>query len=385
MRFLKATTLFNGKENLPAGSVLVIDDAQRLKDIVHESQVEAGNIEHLEGILMPGFVNAHCHLELSHLKEQIAQHTGLPEFAKQVITRRNSFSKEQINEHMQDADRAMWQSGIVAVGDISNGSDSFQIKAQSPVMYHSFVELIGLNPANRDVIFDKGLALLQELKQHDLRGSLAPHAPYSTSTQLIKKIADFDAQQQLPLSIHNQESDEETKFFNNQPNGFHELFRFLGLDLSWYSAPGGTSLQAYAPELSNDAPSLLVHNTTTTADDLQIAQHKTIFWCFCPGANQYIENRLPDYSVFKNHSDKICLGTDSLASNHQLDVLTEANIILKHNAVFPAAELLRALTSNAAAALGLSDQFGTFIIGKNTGLNLIALKDPQLQFIKKIT
>lgn len=384
MRFLKANTLFNGKKTLSGDSVLVIDNNNLIKEIVSETVVEKSNIEQLNGILMPGFVNTHCHLELSHLKGQVPMHTGLPEFAKHIIITRNKFGKDEIEERAKAADAEMFKNGIVAVGDISNGSDSFTTKTQSPVFYHTFIELIGLNPASQTMIFDKGLETLELLKQKGLRGSLAPHAPYSTSTDLIKKIAEYDAGLSLPLTIHNQESEEETKFFNGQPSGFDDLYKFLGLDLSWYKAPNQSSLQSYVDQLSATQPSVLVHNTFTQPQDILAAKSKAVYWCFCPGANAYIENGLPDFSRFVNHTHAICFGTDSLASNTQLDVLQEANLVLKQSPVFTPEIILQALTSNAAEALGIADKFGSFIPGKNAGLNLVEFKNSQLQLIKKI-
>lgn len=187
MRFLKADSVFDGKKFLPLNSILVLDNHNLLKEITGEQAVEKSNIEHFKGTITPGFVNAHCHLELSHLKNKILKNTGLPGFAKQVIMQRNNFSKEEIVQKMETADAGMWQNGIVAVGDISNGDSSFETKTQSNIFYHTFVELIGLDPARQELIFDKGLEVLQALKNHNLQGSLAPHAPYSTSTALIKK------------------------------------------------------------------------------------------------------------------------------------------------------------------------------------------------------
>lgn len=383
MRFLKANSLFNGEKFLPGDTVLVLDDSDLLQDIVHENDVEQGNIERFEGIVTPGFVNVHCHLELSHLKNRIPQHTGLPGFAKQVIVQRGNFSPEDMAERMQAADLEMLQNGIVAVGDISNGDSSFATKANSRLFYHTFIELIGLDPLRSELIFNKGTEMLQALKNHNLHGSLAPHAPYSTSTELIKAIADYNKKTAVPFTIHNQESQEETRFFNGRENGFNELFSFLGLDISWFKAPGVTSLQSYVNVLT-EKPSVLVHNTFTSAADLAAAASKNIFWCFCPGANLYIENSLPDFNLFKGQEHKICFGTDSLASNTQLDVIAEANLVLKNTAVFSTETILSSLTSNAAKALNIQDNFGNFIIGKNAGLNLISLKNEQLQFIKKI-
>ena len=309
MRFIKADKIFDGKQFLKGGVALALNNDNSLEALVSMQDLDAGKVEQLEGILMPGFVNSHCHLELSHMKGLIPQHTSLPEFGKQVIRSRNSFTKEEQQEHMLAADRAMWQNGIVAVGDISNNAASFDQKAGSNIFYHTFLELIGLDPERAGLIFENGLELEKELKLQGLKGSLAPHAPYSSSRALIAKIAAYDESHQHPFSIHNQESDEETKFFMGEKSGFEDLFAFLGIDITWFKAPGHSSLQDYAATLPA-TPALLVHNTVTTVPDIAAASAANAFWCFCPAANQYIEARLPDFNLFGSLPDRICIGTD---------------------------------------------------------------------------
>lgn len=383
MRFITADRIFDGHRFLNENAVLVLGERSHFVEIVNSKDLDAANIERLEGIITPGFVNAHCHLELSHLKNKVPEHIGLPSFARQIILQRNKCAPEEIREAHKQADREMWSKGIVAVGDISNAEDSFAQKVESHIFYHTFIELIGLNPANANLVFERGLELFKKLKDHQLKGSLAPHAPYSTSNHLIKKIADFDKEQDLPLSIHNQESEEELKFFMGEKSGFDELYKFLNLDVSWFKAPHQSSLQAYAAQLS-DKKSLLIHNTFTSSDDFKHLENKNIFWCFCPCANLYIGNQLPDFTLFKQLQNSICLGTDSLASNKQLDLIAEANEILKVTTVFSLETLLQALTFNAAEVLGISHAFGQLVKNRNAGLNLISHKNNQLQFIKKI-
>jgi cytosine/adenosine deaminase-related metal-dependent hydrolase len=384
MRFIQADRVFSGKLFLPEGTVLVVDNQNLLKDIVRADEVERSNIERLDGLLSPGFVNTHCHLELSHLKGRIPRHTGLPAFGKQVISQRNNFKKKEISEHVQQADLEMWNNGIVAVGDIGNGEDSFEKKAASKIFYHTFIELIGLNPTVSESVFNKGQELLQILKRYDLRGSLAPHAPYSVSTELISRIADYDAQKNLPFSIHNQESQDETLFFNGKKSGFDELYAFLNVDVSWFKAPKTSSLTSYADVL-NRGRSILVHNTYTEEKDISLTKNKNVYWCFCPGANKYIEGRLPGLSMFVKEEDKICLGTDSLASNSQLDLISEANLILNATNQISQEAILQALTYNAAEALGISENYGQFTVGKNAGINHLNIKNGQLHFIRKLT
>lgn len=383
MRFLQADQIFNGKNFLSPAQVLVLDDRNNFVESISEDQVEKLNIQRFKGILTPGFVNTHCHLELSHLKGKIPQHTGLPAFGKQVITLRSQLQAEEIAEHMQEADQKMWERGIAVVGDISNDSSSFEVKAISKINYHTFIELIGLKPDTASGIFEKGLVLHSLLKEYGIQGSLAPHAPYSTSKELIAMISEFDQKHSYPFSIHNQESDEEHKFFFGEANGFTDLFQFLGLDLSWHKAPKTSSLKYYSKTLAAQK-NILVHNTCSSKEDLETVSGKGIYWCFCPTANAYIENSHPDYSLFKTYSNNICLGTDSLASNHSLDLVAEANLIFSSTKIYSLENILQFMTFNSAQALNLQENYGQLLVGKNSGLNHIQFSNNSLTFIKKI-
>ena len=383
MRIISANSIFTGINFLSQEMALVIDDFGLLKDIVKKTEIQSSEIEHYDGIIAPGFVNAHCHLELSHLFSQIESKTGLIEFLKQVITKRNNFNKKEQEDAAIEADFKMWESGIVAVGDISNIDTTFKTKANSKIYYHTFIELIGLNPLHSETIFEKGLSLLKELENYNLIGSLAAHAPFSSSKLLINKIANYNSLNNLAFSIHNQESEEETKFFAGRPSGINDLFDYLNIDINWFTPPKTSSLLTYLDVIPNKK-SLLVHNTFCKEEDIIASKHKFINWCFCPGANLFIENTLPNYDLFLNHNQNWCIGTDSLASNQKLDMCFEASILLAKSPSISIESILKALTYNGAKALGIEDKFGKLIIGKNTGLNLIQHSDKQLNFIKKI-
>ena len=162
------------------------------------------------------------------------------------------------------------------------------------------------------------------------------------------------------------------------------MYKFLNLDISWFKAPNSSSLQYYVETIRAE-PSILVHNTFSSQEDIASLNSKAIFWCFCPAANVYIENKLPDYSLFKDATDSLCIGTDSLASNHTLDLISEANLILKNTRLFSIENLLQMMTSNGAKALNLQEQFGQFIPGINTGINQLQFSNNSLSFVKKIT
>lgn len=382
MQFISAHKIFDGENYLPIDSVLVYNEINELLEIVSINSVAKDKINNFDGILSPGFVNAHCHLELSHLKHVINPNTGLVGFAQQIIEKRALFSEDEMIAHMLKADEEMWLNGVVAVGDISNNNLSFDVKKKSNIKYHTFIELIGLNPEVKDIFFEKGINLMEQLQENGLSGSLAPHAPYSVSGELIKKITEYNSAKNIPTSIHNQESEEENKFFRGEVSDFTKLYQSLNIDISFFKSQSSSSMMSYKNQLGK-SNNILVHNTFTSVEDLNAITETNFFWCFCPKANNYIENRLPNFNLFTSKKDKLCLGTDSLASNTCLNILEEANLLLKESH-FELETVLRMLCSNGAKALGLENCFGKLMPGKATGLNLLNYQDNQLTLIKKI-
>lgn len=380
MRYITADQLFNGSTFLKSGSILAVNENGYLQDILQESEIEPSQVEKYTGIITPGFVNTHCHLELSYLHNAIESKKGLVNFAKNIIIKRIAFEKKDMLLAIEKADEYMQKAGIVAVGDISNTNISFYTKQKSKLYYHTFVELIGLDPKRSESILQMGIELLNELKAGKLNGSLAPHAPYSTSVQLIEAISNYDQKNNWPFSIHNQESAEEDKFMQGKASDFESLYEFLKIDISWFKPNFKSSLAAYCQVLKSQK-NILVHNTFSSIEDLNSA-NSHIYWCLCPSANLYIENTLPNYHQLIQHTKQICFGTDSLASNSDLDILKEATIF--YSQTHDLELTLQALTATGAEALTIQNNYGSYIIGKNAGLNLIEVVNGKLQLQKII-
>lgn len=366
---VSSAPLKNGVIAVDAGgtitAILTAREAENIKDI-----------RYYDGALVPGLINTHCHLELSHLAGKIPEHTGLPGFVQQVMQQRSA-SAEEIESAMFRADEEMYQNGIVAVGDISNQPVSRGVKLQSKLYYHTFVEAMGFNPERSGEIIVKAIETKQAFAP--LKATVVPHAPYSVSAALFNEINNVSGTEEESVSIHNQETADENAFFEQKTGHFLKLYEFLGLDISFFEAKGKSSLQSYLPLLSNLPKTLLVHNTFTNKADLEFAAliHPRLFWCLCPNANLYIENRLPDVGLLKDAGLNITLGTDSLASNHQLSILAEM-LALQENTGVSFEELLRWATLNGAVFLGIDDIYGSFEPGKKPGINLIELAEGDL-------
>ena len=330
-----------------------------------------------KGAIVPGFINTHCHLELSHLFGEIPERTGLVEFVQTVIKSRSA-DADAIQSAMHSADQRLFNNGIVAVGDISNQIISKEIKQQSKIYYHTFVEALSFNPEKAAATMDYAIEIKRQFTP--LPATVVPHAPYSVSPELFALINTSAEEDEAFISIHNQETTHENEFFETKSGNFLQLYQFLGLNLSFFKPSGKTALQTWLPYIKKQK-TLLVHNTVTSKADITFAKqhHGNLYWCLCPQANLYIENTLPDVELFISEDLKITLGTDSLASNHQLNILAEMKTLQSLKKV-EFEKLLQWATINGAEFLGLEDIFGTIEVGKSPGLNLIQLsKDFEIE------
>lgn len=373
LKYLAADWIFPVSTDPIKNGVIAITANGIIKEILTEDEAISFDLDIVKykGAIVPGFINTHCHLELSHMLGQIPEKTGLVEFVQSIIKKRQS-DTEQILTAMKTADKKMFDNGIVAVGDISNQIISKEVKADSNIHYHTFVEAMGFNPERGGVIMDYAKGIKSQFKP--LPASIVPHAAYSVSPQLLTLIDEEAKKDNAFISIHNQETPDENSFFESKTGDFLELYKFLGLDISFFEATGKTSLQSWLPYIKQKI--LLVHNTTSSKTDIEFAKqhHKDLFWCLCPQANLYIENTLPDLDLLIKENVKITLGTDSLASNSELNILSEMQTLQKHKKV-SFEKLLQWATINGAEFLELNTQLGTLEIDKKPGLNLIQLSE----------
>ena len=373
LRYLSADYIFPVSSEPIKDGIVVIDESGVIVDIIdggRRSEISA-TIELYQGIIIPGFVNSHCHLELSHMHDKIPKGAGLVSFISAIISQRSA-DEDQVLAAMKTYDELMFANGIVAVGDISNNKLSKSVKQNSNIYYHTFIELLGFDPLRAETVFQKALDLKADFTP--LPASFAPHAPYSVSAELFSILSNYAEDHENLFSMHNQESEPENEFFLNKSGAFIDFYKMLNLNLSFFEAQSKTSLQALLPLFPVNQKIVLVHNTFTNLEDIAAVKNskKNITWCLCPNANLYIEQRLPDLTLFLNSGLNITVGTDSLASNDKLCILSELKTIKEHFSELPSSQIIRWATLNGAQFLGIDSKFGSIEKGKTPGLNLIS-------------
>jgi aminodeoxyfutalosine deaminase len=374
-RKFSATQLFDGYKIYDGHPVLITNDKGKIEAIVPGT--DAGeDIQRLEGILTPGLINCHCHLELSHLKDVIPPHTGLIEFLCSVVTKRD-FAMEVIQAAIQKAEQEMYNNGIVAVGDIGNTADTAAVKKQSLIGWQNFVEVISFTNEKADENMQHYQSVLNTLQTTATRtrSSLVPHAPYSISPKTFQLIN--AATKNQVISIHNQEHPAEDELYKTGGGEYLKLFSIFGMQASPFPVTGKSSIQSYLPHFNNGQTIFLVHNTFMPEEDILFANAYAaahgieLVYCLCVNANLYIENNVPPLELFVKHGCRLVLGTDSYSSNWQLSIAKEIQAIQKHFPAIPLQTVLQWATSNGAKALQWHDDLGSFEKGKTPGIVLV--------------
>lgn len=369
-RKYRAEKLFTGHEFLGEDWVLITNEVGKIIDTVpiHEA---GESVVYYPGTLLPGFINAHCHLELSHMKGVIPKHTGLVDFLLSVLQHRSA-TDSLIQEAIEKAETEMIQNGIVAVGDICNQTDTLLQKQKGRLKYHNFIETSAVLPAMAKTRFENALAVYHQFSDMPYRNSIVPHAPYSVSSELFSLITSLPGNNRL--CMHNQETEAENELFRTGKGGFQRLYDALGMQHSFGNPPGNSSLQQVLPHFKPESSLMLVHNLAAHDDDIAcllkkrpIEECETSF-CICAGANLYISKQLPNIPMLSDSGIPLVIGTDSLASNDELNIYHELEIIHQHFPQIPWEELFKWATLNGAIALGMNNQLGSFEKGKTPGV-----------------
>lgn len=344
------------------GKILNIYDTQGKLDEIH-------SVEFYNGIIIPGFVNCHCHLELSHLKKLMPEGEGLGNFIMKIRSSRG-LSRTGIIKAAQKADAGMYKGGISLCGDICNTTDTFSIKKKSRIRYINLVEVFGIDPSKSARRMDEALNVCAKAVEMELPYSLVPHSAYSVSPALFRLIRNVTAENRV-TSMHFMETMGEKELLENQSGSLKESYEKSGLmPASPEFVPDHSTA---VNEMVTPAGNLiLVHNTfvdETTID--KVNERGNVFWCVCPNSNLYIERSLPPLRLLMKKGCEITIGTDSLASNKELDILGEMITLQEFFPELSIEELVRWSTINGARALAEESRFGKIEKERKPGLLLL--------------
>lgn len=356
--------------------LVVTDDSGKILSVNQYSKDELSDAEYHKGILIPGMVNAHCHIELSHLKGVFRQATGMSGFINQINALRESVDEKGRAEAMKSEFANFSRQGVVAVSDISNCNESFPLKKEyrDKVYYRTFVELFGTEKEEAEGILEDGQSIADQATALGLDASVTPHSCYTMSPKLLEITAKRGLESGA-ISYHSQESQEEEDMIMKGSGALADNYRERGL--STPPVTGTTALEYFIDRIAEKEKVKgrinLVHNVVISQRSIDRALDAlgSPFFTICPLSNIFIHRQLPPIDLMRRNGLKICLGTDSLSSNLILDMVREMECLQENFPHLELGEILSWACTNGALLLGKEDTLGSLTEGKRPGIVLL--------------
>lgn len=335
-----------------------------------------------DGALVPGFVNAHCHVELSHLHGKFRKGTGMAGFIDQINELRDWAGRDVKSSLVREWMDKMWADGVSAMADISNDDSSFEVKAAHPMYTRTFLEVFGSEPHMCEGVMSDVTALNEQADRAGIDAAPTPHSCYTMSPQLLSASAAAGLEKGW-LSYHSQESQEEEDLLISGSGAMYENRKRSGM--STPPVTGESSLKYFLDRLAVAKPApydehiLLVHNVCLGQSDIDSAKKvmNNVYWAICPLSNIFIHNALPPVPLMRENRLDIMVGTDSLSSNDDLNMVKELYCLHENFPEVPMDELLRWASLNGARFLSKADVLGTLTPGKKPGIVLIDRLDDE--------
>lgn len=383
------------KRRVAASFVYTLDSDAPIRNGFVEYDAEDGRIlavgecgpdeEVRQGAVVPGFVNSHCHIELSHLHGKFRKGTGMAGFIDQINALRDWAGADVKARLTQEWMDKMWKDGVSAMSDISNDDSSFKVKSSHKIYTRTFLEVFGSEPEMCDGVMSDVTKLKETADAEGIDAAPTPHSCYTMSPQLLSASAAAGLESGY-LSYHSQESQEEEDLLISGSGAMYENRKRSGM--STPPVTGESSLKYFIDRLAAAKPApydehiLLVHNVCLKQGDIDAAKRvmNNVYWAVCPLSNIFIHNALPPIPLMRENGLAITVGTDSLSSNDDLDMVKELVCIKQNFAEVPMNEILVWACLNGARFLSKEDTLGSIAPGKTPGIVFVSNVDEDGSF-----
>ncbi|MDA7952139.1 MAG: amidohydrolase family protein [Pirellulaceae bacterium] len=334
--------------------------------------------------LLPAFLNTHTHLEFSSLSKPLGKPgndfpSWISEIAKHkkkqgesLLTSKGEATEQGVNETLK--------AGISTVGETMTTPYDLNWYAHSPLRATLFFEMLALSPEKGDTLLGQAKDLAKRFSAFspfsNLSLGLSPHAPYSVSQSLVKKITSLAKEERLPLMIHLAETEEELELLATHGGIFREF-----LEKIEFWTPAGFPKESrpldYLEIIAQaNTPTLIAHGNYLAKDDWNfLAEHPTMSVVYCPRTHAYFGHKEYPLREMLARKINVTLGTDSRASSPDLNLFADLKLVARQFPDILPSSLLSLVTTNAARALGLHHEAGSLEVGKRGDFLTVALPD----------
>jgi len=320
-----------------------------------------------ETVIMPGLVNPHAHLEGPETfggtpppgEKRLLPFQSFTEWAEQIINMRQRMKPDIFIKTTDHGYDLLAINGITFVGDHSHIARTKNIHANAKIRRVVFEEVTDLNPLTAQQRFDEVRRNVKLIKKDKFLGTgVAPHAPYTVSSELYKKLYGFARQQNIPLSTHLSELKEERELLTKGKGKIRAYLKRVGRDNYYWRHPGTTSVQYMAKLGVLRPPSFFVHCNYLSNKDITVLAKSGVSVVFCPSSHYFFGHRNHPFRKLLKLKVNVALGTDGLGSNEDLSILKEMKFILDHYPGVNPTQLLRMGTLNGLKTLKATEKLG---------------------------
>ena len=333
--------------------------------------------DHGDGAILPGVVNCHVHLEFSALAGKVAPQARWEDWLEATLAAYGALAPGEAEAGMARAMEALWQSGAVLVGEVTNTGASWRHLESGPLAYHLFYECLGFDLLKEFNLPEAFPWFGRPEVAASARISAAAHAPYSVSAPLFRAVDAWNVTRSGLQMVHLAESQAEIDFLAGGHGFFEGLLKRRGRWVPEFQPPGKEAA-AYLEGLGFLGPrTLTVHGTQLSAADCDLLAGTKTWLVLCPRANRYTGAGAPPVPDLLKAGVDLCLGTDSLAGNWDLNLFGEMLWLYQNFPAWPGDLWLHQGTLNGARALGRDREFGSLTPGKKAALGFIPLSGSQ--------
>lgn len=313
-------------------------------------------------LLLPGLINAHCHLDFTCLKDRVPYGGHFREWLTAMAVETAALTRSALQASIREGIRQSLAFGTTTVCDVSTSAESYGLLKRRGLRAKVFFECLDFGRPDAVAVWQRTLDRIRRataLPPHPstLQWGLSPHTPFTVSDELLYQMGRYVQQhRQVPTTIHVAESREESEYFAKRRGPIAE--RTKALCPHWPAPSARTPVQhlsqrGWLPKLD-----LAVHCNAVDKRDLDLLARRRIAVVHCPGSHAFFAHPRFRYKEFKEHGIRVCLGTDSLASNGSLSMFREMRLFQKENPSLSASEVLSLTTNRAAQAIGMGKDLG---------------------------
>ncbi len=316
-------------------------------------------------IIHPGFVNAHCHLELSFMKGRLRNRAPFTRWISDLVALRNKTGVRVIDRGIKVGINRLLATGCATVGDVTSMNRVSKPLIRSGMRAVVFHEALGYDPATAPERFNDLKSRIESAPvSATVSNGVSPHAVFSVSPQLMSSAAKYARSKKLPVAIHLCETLEEVEYSRYGTGPFRQFLDSFGFDRTSAKHPGSTPLNAVNKNGALPC-ALAIHMNHPAHGDLTTLKKMNAGVAYCPGSNHWFRRKKVDHPLEKllSRNIPVGLGTDSLASNNDLDMRAEARLVMNSFPEMPITKIFDLITTDAAVALGMKDGVGTLRVG----------------------